>query len=61
MILAVVVTWACWTWLDWVYPASQKLPQRPPNVPPDKMSPLVLLLIAVKLTTAGVIVTGGKA
>mmetsp|Transcript_25348 Transcript_25348/g.68866 ORF Transcript_25348/g.68866 Transcript_25348/m.68866 type:complete len:370 (-) Transcript_25348:415-1524(-) len=60
MLLAVVVTYAVWNALDWVYPASQPLPARPPGSPPDKPHPLVLGLIAFALTAAGIIVIGGN-
>ncbi|KAG2444775.1 hypothetical protein HXX76_001518 [Chlamydomonas incerta] len=62
MLLAVVVTWAVWDWLEWVYPAGRAvLPRRPPGSPPDALNPAVLALIIVCLAVAGVIVIGGKA
>ncbi|KAG2448945.1 hypothetical protein HYH02_005702 [Chlamydomonas schloesseri] len=62
MLLAVVVTWAVWDWLEWVYPAGRAvLPRRAPGSPPDPLNPAVLGLILVCLGVAGVIVIGGKA
>eukprot|EP00198_Chlamydomonas_reinhardtii_P000275 XP_001689610.1 predicted protein [Chlamydomonas reinhardtii] len=62
MLLAVVVTWAVWDWLEWVYPAGRvALPRRPTGSPPDPLNPAVLALILVCLGVAGVIVIGGKA
>jgi len=62
MILAVVVTWACWSWLEWVYPpASRRLPARPPGSPSDRLNPWVIALVAATLLIAGVIIIGGKA
>mmetsp|Transcript_8179 Transcript_8179/g.17534 ORF Transcript_8179/g.17534 Transcript_8179/m.17534 type:complete len:266 (+) Transcript_8179:325-1122(+) len=61
MVLAVVVTWACWTWLEWVYPPSQRLQKRLPGSPPDKMEPWVLGVIAFGLFAAAVIIIGGRA
>eukprot|EP00879_Flechtneria_rotunda_P013945 GHRR01014564.1.p1 GENE.GHRR01014564.1~~GHRR01014564.1.p1 ORF type:complete len:201 (+),score=33.85 GHRR01014564.1:1051-1653(+) len=54
MFLAVVVTWAVWDWLQWVYPRSQPLPQRPKGAAGDRLNPLVLALIAVALLTAAI-------
>ncbi|GAX85052.1 hypothetical protein CEUSTIGMA_g12472.t1 [Chlamydomonas eustigma] len=62
MILAVVVTWACWSWLHWVYdPVSEKLSPRNNLAPADARNPLAFMLIAVGLVAAGVIVIGGRA
>ncbi|KXZ42654.1 hypothetical protein GPECTOR_127g532 [Gonium pectorale] len=62
MLLAVVVTWAVWDWLAWVYPADAcVLPRRPPGAPPDPINPGVMALIAACLVVAGIIVIGGKA
>lgn len=62
MLLAVVVTWAVWDWLAWVYPAEAAvLPQRPARSPPDRLNPAVVGLILVCLLIAGIIVIGGKA
>ena len=48
MILAVVCTWASWTWLEWVYPPSASvLPARPRGGPPDPLPPAVVVLVAV--------------
>ena len=62
MILAIIVTWACWTWLEWVYPPEKRrLTARKPGSPPDCLDPRVLAVIGVALAVAGVIVIGGKA
>ncbi|EFJ40148.1 hypothetical protein VOLCADRAFT_121755 [Volvox carteri f. nagariensis] len=43
MLLAVVVTWAVWDWLAWVYPAEESvLPHRPAGAPADKINPAVV-------------------
>lgn len=55
MFLAVVVTWAAWRALEWVYPESQPLPVRPPGATtPDRPNVFVLGLIALGLTAAAV-------
>jgi DNA mismatch repair protein MutS2 len=59
MFLAVVVTYAVWNALDWVYPASQPLPARLPGTPPDKLHPAILALLAGILLVAAIIVIGG--
>jgi hypothetical protein len=62
MLLAVVVTWAMWDWLAWVYPADEAvLPRRPPGSPRDPLNPGVVGLIMACLIVAGIIVIGGKA
>ncbi|GIL63458.1 hypothetical protein Vafri_17498 [Volvox africanus] len=62
MLLAIVVTWAVWDWLAWVYPAGESvLLRRPVGSPPDRLNPGVVGLILVCLAIAGVIVIGGKA
>lgn len=60
MFLAVVVTWAVWDWLAWVYPPSQPLLQRPQGQPGDKPNPYVLALVAFGLLTAAVAVFVAK-
>ena len=48
MILAVVCTWAAWTWLEWVYPPRESvLPSRPRGQPPDPLPPAVVGLVFV--------------
>jgi hypothetical protein len=47
--------------LEFIYPASNKLPTRRPGAPPDPLNPLVLVLISAALLVAGIIVIGGKA
>lgn len=62
MLLAVVVTWAVWTWLEWVYPpATSILAKRSKWQAPDKPNPFVLGLIAFALLACAIIVIGGKA
>lgn len=61
MLLAVVVTWAVWDWLEWVYPPEAPVPVRPRGSPPDKLNIFVVGLIVACLGVAGVIVIGGKA
>ncbi|KAG2501848.1 hypothetical protein HYH03_000346 [Edaphochlamys debaryana] len=62
MLLAVVVTWAVWDWLQWVYPPAETvLPKRPPGQARDKLNPAVLALIIGCLLVAGIIVIAGKA
>ncbi|GFR39788.1 hypothetical protein Agub_g273 [Astrephomene gubernaculifera] len=62
MLLAVVVTWAVWDWVEWVYPPDrQLLPRRPAGTPADRLNPGVVGLILAALALAGVIVIGGKA
>ncbi|WIA17126.1 hypothetical protein OEZ85_014019 [Tetradesmus obliquus] len=60
MFLAVVVTWAVWSWLRWVYPEGQLLPQRPEGAAADKPNALVLTLVGVGLLTAAVAVFVAK-
>lgn len=60
MFLAVVVTWAVWDWLGWVYPPSQPLQQRPEGQPGDKPNPYVLTVVAVGLLTAAIAVFVAK-
>ena len=64
MLLAVVVTWAAWDWLEWVYPAggARALPRRQEGGPPPaRLHPAVFALIAFTIFVAGVIVFVGKA
>lgn len=61
MFLSVVVTWAVWDWLNWVYPPSQPLPPRPKEQPADKPNPFVLSVVAFGLLTAAVVVFVAKA
>lgn len=61
MFLAVVVTWAVWNALQWVYPETQPLPPRPATAAADKPHPLVLGLIAVALAGAAVVIFVAKA
>ncbi len=62
MILAVVVTWACWTWLEGIYPpATSRMKARPKGSPPDRLNPWVLALVGGSLLVAAVIIVGGKA
>ncbi len=61
MLLAVVVTWAVWDWLEWVYPPEAPVSVRPKGSPPDKLNVFVVGLIVACLGVAGVIVIGGKA
>ncbi|KAL6753412.1 PAP2 superfamily C-terminal-domain-containing protein [Haematococcus lacustris] len=61
MLLAIIVTWAVWTWLAGVYPADRPLADRPPNQKRDNPNVAVLALIVAALAAAGVIVVGGKA
>ena len=63
MLLAVVVTAACWHWLDWVYPAgpATALAPRTSSSPPDPLNPAVVGLILACLGVAFVIVVLGKA
>jgi DNA mismatch repair protein MutS2 len=56
MFLAVVVTWAVWNALQWVYPEQQPLPPRPASAAPEKPHPLVLGLIGFGLLTATVVI-----
>ena len=57
-----MVTWACWTWLAWIYPPeTRRLRERPAGSPPDRLPLWVLALIVLTLVTAGVIVIGGRA
>eukprot|EP00775_Hariotina_reticulata_P013409 gene13409-13537_t len=60
MILAVVVTWAVWDWLRWVYPESQPLAQRPEGAAADKPNPFVVGVVALGLLTAAVVVFVAK-
>jgi DNA mismatch repair protein MutS2 len=60
MFLAVVVTWAVWTWLRWVYPESQPLQKRPEGAAADKPNALVLTLVGVGLLTAAIAVFVAK-
>lgn len=61
MLLAVVVTWAVWDWLEWVYPCSQPLPKRPEGALTDPINPFVIGTIVLALSAAAVIVFVGKA
>lgn len=61
MFLAVVVTWAVWNALQWVYPETQPLPPRPTTAAADKPHPLVLGLIALGLTGAAIVIFVAKA
>ena len=60
MFLAVVVTWAVWNALEWVYPDSHPLPPRPASASADKPHPLVLGVIAFALTGAAVVIFVAK-
>lgn len=62
MILGVFVTWAVWTWVEWVYPphSSRCLPRKKGALS-DPLSAWVLVLVVAALGVAGVIVIGGKA
>lgn len=60
MFLAVVVTWAVWAALEWVYPESQPLPARP-QASREKPHPLVLALIGLGLAGAAVVIFVAKA
>jgi DNA mismatch repair protein MutS2 len=61
MFLAVVVTWAVWVALQWVYPESQPLPVRSATAAADKPHPLVLALIALGLAGAAIVIFVAKA
>ncbi|KAG1676519.1 hypothetical protein FOA52_000062 [Chlamydomonas sp. UWO 241] len=62
MIVAVIVTAACWGWTERVYsPREVVLRPRARGAPPDKLNAWLLALIAVCLGAAAVIVIGGKA
>lgn len=61
MLLAVVCTWASWTWLGWVYPEARPLQKRPEGAAPDARNPFVLGVIAFSLLTATVIIFVAKA
>lgn len=60
MFLAVVVTWAVWDWVKWVYPESQPLQQRPEGAAADKPNKFVLAVIGFGLLTAAVAVFVAK-
>ncbi|KAF6255128.1 hypothetical protein COO60DRAFT_1702962 [Scenedesmus sp. NREL 46B-D3] len=60
MLLAVVVTWAVWSWLRWVYPESCPLQKRPEGAAPDEPNVLALTLVGVGLLTAAVVVFVAK-
>eukprot|EP00955_Chlamydomonas_euryale_P100972 365315-Chlamydomonas_euryale.AAC.16 len=62
MILAVIVTAACWGWTEGIYPPRRSaLTQRPHGSPPDALPLWVMGIIAAALTAAGVILIGGRA
>ncbi len=61
MVLAPVVTWAVWSWLDWVYPPSKPLQKRPEGAKADPLSPYVIALIVVAVGAGAIIVFVGKA
>lgn len=60
MFLAVVVTWAVWDCVKWVYPESQPLQQRPEGAAADKPNKFVLAVIGFGLLTAAVAVFVAK-
>lgn len=49
MMLAVVCTWAVWTWTERVYPPGVMVAKRRPGTPPDPLPPAVLALAAFAL------------
>lgn len=61
MFLAVVVTWGVWNALEWVYPETQPLPQRPQGAVADKPHPLLLGGVGLGLACAAIVIFVAKA
>lgn len=60
MFLAVVVTWAVWAALAWVYPESRPLLPRPPGAAADRPNPFVVAVVALGLLAAAIAVFVAK-